>query len=191
MLKKLRIKLTLISMSLVTAVLLLALAALLFSTYRRSVTETKSALQMALSQAVRENGFGPSQLSDESSPAEDSFPGPREDRSFDKNGLLDIGSDRQGGRGGFFDPEELIPTLAVRVSEDDSMEIIRTNMATISEDSLAKIVSLIREKDGAEGKLSDYDLRYMTRSLEDGSQLIALASSSQELSRLKSQALSS
>ena len=71
------------------------------------------------------------------------------------------------------------------------MEIIRTNMATISEDSLAKIVSLIRKKDSAEGKLSDYDLRYMTRSLEDGSQLIALASSSQELSRLRSQALSS
>ena len=191
MLKKLRIKLTLISMSLVTAVLLLALAALLFSTYRRSVTETKSALQMALSQTVRENGFGPSQFSEESSPAEDSFPGPREDRSFDKNGLLDIGADRQGGRGGFFEPEELIPTLVIRVSEDDSMEIIRTNMATISEDSLAKIVSLIRKKDSAEGKLSDYDLRYMTRSLEDGSQLIALASSSQELSRLRSQALSS
>ena len=115
MLKKLRIKLTLISMSLVTAVLLLALAALLFSTYRRSVTETKSALQMALSQTVRENGFGPSQFSEESSPAEDSFPGPREDRSFDKNGLLDIGADRQGGRGGFFEPEELIPTLVIRV----------------------------------------------------------------------------
>ena len=109
---------------------------------------------------------------------------PSGDRSFE------IGEDRIG-RGGMFGEEDFTPTIVVSVDASGEVQLLRANLATVSEDNLSQIAEAVLSQKADSGRLKSYQLRYLRKAAEDGSYRIALADSSSELSRLESQALSS
>ena len=195
MLKKLRIKLTLITMSLVTLVLVLVFVSLLISTYRTSIDQTKQALEIALQRASGEGGRWEQMFGPRDTEAQQTIPeGDNSQVPVIPPGgefpEFEIGRNRND-RKNPFEESFLTPTIVVRASTDDSIEVIQTNMATIADENLFEIVDAVKGSAKTEGRLSAYDLRFRVQNADDGAVLIAFAECSQELTQLKNQAVSS
>ncbi|MBO6158453.1 MAG: HAMP domain-containing histidine kinase [Firmicutes bacterium] len=202
MIKKLKLKLTLITMSLVTLLLVLAFAALLIFSWKNSQTQIDQALQMALSDFTGEFSDDFSQNFPKNSSQEafsDKTPPPLPDNETanetaenDTQAFIRMGQ-RDGFRRDQFDESRFTPTITVRVMTDGSVSIIRSNLASISEDDLNQIVSEASSSGKTGGILSDYQLKFQFAAQESSDSeegtVVAFADLSRANSQLSSLAL--
>lgn len=195
MIQKLKTRLTLITMSMVTIVLLLVFAGLCISEYTNSRDETLAALELALyGDSMKPDQTGnppdkpdqqPQDTSDSGSGSDSGSSQDSDPSSQDNTGLYDIGHDgsKTHGKGTF------TPTIVARYDADGTITLIRSNMATITDETLSEMVSAVMENatsDSQSGRLPSYSVRYETKTEDDGSTTIAFADSSQERSSLLS-----
>jgi len=139
---------------------------------------------------------------DESSTEGDteSISGEKESSAYpeaNRQAVFEIGRLSEGQASWFNRPDgsnfnSLIPTLLVRSdASDDTITIIDSNLATMSEDNLSDVIATIKEKVGTlaegeseEGRLTAYTLRYLAKTDTEGNLIVAFADYSHETSRL-------
>lgn len=170
MLRSLRIKLTFINMSLVSAVLIAVLAVLLIISYRQGIEKTREALAMAL-------------LKEEAPP----FTPENETAVLHQAGRFQIGQDRT--RPGFMNEgkEAYVPTAVVVTNESgENFALDPFSTATLSEETLQQAVTLAIAKEAREGHLPQYGLRFLMEPGPSGTLRIAFADTSEEESRFHS-----
>ncbi len=104
-------------------------------------------------------------------------------------------SDSQKGReyrlSNFRDREDRVATLIAFYTTDGSIIIGRNNIFFIDTEDVASIVQSALDQQEENGKINDHNLRYMKKTLFDGSIAVAFADISNELSLLNSELIRS
>ena len=177
MLKRLRFRLTFITMSLVTAVLLSVMATMMISNYSRNVRSTKNALTRAISgnpgpgrEGHHEPREGEGAGEGEAYPTEEF--GIRNDKKHDNDGSF-------------------TPTMVVTVSADGQITVVKSRLGTISSENLEAVVKTALASSESEGLIRDYALRFLKQTEADGTVRIAFADRSHETGQLQSLLLTS
>ncbi len=183
MLKRLRFRLTFITMSLVTAVLLSVMATMMISNYSRNVRSTKNALTRAISgnpgpggEGHHEPREGEGAVEGEGAGEGEAYPteefGTRNDKKHDDDGAF-------------------TPTMVVTVSADGQITVVNSRLGTISSENLEAVVKTALASSESEGLIRDYALRFLKQTEADGTVRIAFADRSHETDQLQSLLLTS
>ncbi len=192
MLKKLRIKLTIITMSLVTFVLLAVMATMMIGNYRKNVRTTENALSHALMAGLEGGEMRHAKPEQETLDAQGGDNVPPEFENSDEtsqNGQAEeFGRpDRERNR----DDGAFTPTMMVTVAASGEITVQYTHIGTISDENLQAVVEKALASDQTKGLISGYSLRYMKQQMEDGTWRIAFADRSHETQQLRSLFLTS
>ncbi len=213
--RKLRIEFIIVMMAIVVAFLLVIFGVQYYTTKKSMETEARDSLSAALNSAVMnlESGFKPGESGfpegnehpDGQDPGAMVPPsdGTGESSEHQKSGNSGIEEYDTGGPGAgredgnksisdFRDRKSRTATLvAARSGSDGSVQILENTIFFIDESDVEGLLSAAIAADGDQGQLEDHDLRYMKRTLTDGTTVVAFTDHSSESSLLQDDLLRS
>ncbi len=195
--RKLRIEFITVMMTIVLVFLAVIFGVQYFSSKRSLENESRDALEMSLGTVVffqndasQENtpgGFpGGMKLPEDVVLSEgDTFPGRGERSTEDRYGIRR--KDNEHGLSDFRDRNSRTPTLIAIISKEDSVTVLQNNIFFIDESSAEELIRTAASEEKELGTISDHDLRYMKRSLDDGATAVAFVDTSGETTLLRSE----
>ena len=160
MIKRLRNKFIVINMALVSTVLIAVFIALMVTTYRQANRTLTNAMYGAL-HPKQESSSGNAQLPEIGEPPEN--------MNTPKNRIR---------------PSEWVPLVTVVVSEEGLVQVEKT-LATMADETLSAAVDAVLASEENNGYLSQYNLRYVAKTLDNGSTRIVFADRSFETESLQ------
>ena len=203
--RKLRVEFITVMMAIVVVFLAVIFGVQYFSTRRSLEEESREALEASINSTIiffdgiRPAGtlfiwdqlFPGGRSSEEESGSEESN---TSDQNSDEMGTPPGGMGRRNDRNlsNFRDKNSRTATLVAVISEDGSSVSIRQNdIFFINANDVSSLINTALAGEETSGKIADHDLRFMKRTLSDGSIAVAFADISGELSMLRSEIIRS
>ena len=204
--RKLRVEFITVMMAIVVVFLAVIFGVQYFSTRRSLEEESQEALEASINSTIvffdgiRPAGtlfiwdqlFPEDRTYGDNNGSEDSSE--NSGQSTGKNGNLPGGMGRRNDRNlsNFRDKNSRTATLVAVISEDGSSVSIRQNdIFFINASDVSSLINTALAGEETSGKIADHDLRFMKRTLSDGSTAVAFADISGELSMLQSEIIRS